>query len=136
MAVELSPSQREAYERLLEALRVGNVFLFWAGTGMGKTTVLQAVHRRQGGIFLNMGHFMEAMRTRRPLALEETFEELVMAGLQAHDCVIVDDLHLLTEVVAGNCMLYPRRGLLDAPLTTLATYAMETGKQLIFGSQD
>src|SRR5262249_48612863 len=48
--------------------------------------------------------------------------------------VIVDDLHRLTDVAAGYCGAYPRPRLLEAPLTTLTSYAQEVGKKLVVGA--
>jgi transitional endoplasmic reticulum ATPase len=134
MEIQLCPSQRTAFDRLVAALPHNNVFVLSGDTGMGKTTVLRAVHGQVGGVFLNMKDFVDAQMVRHPLALEETFAAMVMEALAAHDHVIVDDLHLLAGVVNG-CGAYPRAGFLNAPLTVLATHAAEVGKRLIFGCE-
>jgi ATP-dependent 26S proteasome regulatory subunit len=133
METSLCPAQQHAFDRLSSALPDGCVFVLSGGAGMGKTTVLRALHRQAGGAFLTSKDLVDALRPRHPLAVEETFEELVMSALRAHDQVIVDDLHLLTDVV-GGCRFYPRSGLIDGPLTALAAYAGEAGKKLIFGN--
>ncbi|HVF10205.1 MAG TPA: ATP-binding protein, partial [Abditibacteriaceae bacterium] len=134
-ATKLCPAQQEAFDGLTRGLPVGNVLVLWGGTGTGKTVVLRELHRTLGGAFLNMKDFVDAMREQHPLALEETFGRLVMDALAAHEAVIVDDLHLLANVV-GGCGAYPRSNFLDAPLVVLATYAAEAGKKLIFGTED
>jgi hypothetical protein len=110
---------------------MGNVSVLNAGCGLGRTTVLRRLHAETGGVFLNMSDLTDALRAQHPAALEETFERLVLDALVANDTVIVDDLHLLT-CVAGCSIL--RRGLLDAPLTTVCSLAAEKGKKLIFGN--
>ncbi len=135
METPLCPAQQRAYDGLAGGLAHNHVFVLSGATGMGKTTVLRAVHRQVGGAFLTMKDFLDAHQARHPLALEETFTGLVMDALTSHDRVIVDDLHLLTEVV-GGCGAYPRAGLLNVPLSVLATYAAEAGKKLIFGCSD
>jgi ATP-dependent 26S proteasome regulatory subunit len=132
MTIQLCPAQQQAQDRLLTALPVGNVFVLWGHTGSGTTTVLQEVQRTTGGALLSLKDFVNAMRSRHPLALEETFAQLVMDALAANSCVVVDDLELLSNVTNG-CGSYPRTGFLDAPLTVLTTYAAEAGKKLIFG---
>jgi ATP-dependent 26S proteasome regulatory subunit len=133
MEIALCPAQQHAFDALSSALPDGHVFVLSGGAGAGKTTVLRALHARTGGAFLGMRALFEAHRSRHPLALEETFERLVLDALSANDTVLVDDLNQLTDVVTG-CHFYPRSGLLDAPLTTLAVHAVETGKRLIFAT--
>jgi shikimate kinase len=130
--MRLCPAQQQAHDALMGGLPVGNIFLLRGGTGAGKTTVLREVHQATGGAFLTMKDFVDALRASHPLALEETFEKLVMDALRANDVVIVDDLELIIGVV-NSCGSYPRSGLLEAPLLALATHAVETGKKLLFG---
>jgi predicted AAA+ superfamily ATPase len=136
MTIRLCPAQQLCYEKLRQLLPLGEIFALSAGTGKGCTTLLRLLHAQTGGVFLNMRDFMAAMRRQDPAALEETFEQLVLDALAGHDQVIVDDLHILTAVVLSDCnYLYPRKGLLSGPLTTLATHTVEAGKRLIFGVQ-
>jgi ATP-dependent 26S proteasome regulatory subunit len=130
--VQLCPAQQRVFDNLSADLEAGNVFVVAGDTGMGKTTVLRQLHEKVGGAFLSMAEVLDATRQRHPLAMEEAFEQLVLEALRAHDCVIVDDLHLLSNVLTC-CHFYPRQGLLNAPLTVLATYAAEAGKRLLFG---
>jgi transitional endoplasmic reticulum ATPase len=133
MANKLSPAQQRAFDSLTNTLAVGNVFVLYGGAGTGKTTVLRAVHSANGGVLINMKDLIDAMRHKHPLALEETFEWMMMKALGVHDVVILDDLHLLNIVTCGGGF-YPRLGFLNAPLTTLCVYAAEARKKLIFGS--
>src|SRR5262245_56384995 len=133
MNVKFSPAQQEAFDNLSRLLAIGNVFVLYGAIGAGKSTVLGEIHRETGGAFLSVRNFVEAMRGRHPLALEETFEQMVMEAISANDAVIVDDLNLLNDVVCCG-HFYPRMGFLNAPLTALTVYAAENGKKLIFGS--
>jgi ATP-dependent 26S proteasome regulatory subunit len=132
VTVQLCPAQQRVFEGLSACLEVGNVFVVAGDTGMGKTTVLRQLHEKVGGAFLSMAEVLDATRQRHPLGMEEAFEQLVLESLRAHDCVIVDDLHLLNSVLSC-CTFYPRQGFLNAPLTVLATYTAEAGKKLVFG---
>lgn len=134
MSIKLCPAQQRAFEELMRMSTVGKVLVLFGNSGTGKTTVLREAHRELGGAFLNMREFTEAMRGHHPLSLEETFEEIVMEALGAHDVVIVDDLHLLNNVVCCG-HFYPRMSFLNAPLTTLSAYASEAKKLLIFCSE-
>jgi transitional endoplasmic reticulum ATPase len=134
MKTELCSAQQQAFETLMSSTAYGHVFVVYGNTGMGKSTVLRAVHHRLGGAFLNMKDFIELMGERHPLALEEAFQGMVFKALLENETVIVDDLHLLNNVLCcGN--FYPRLGLLNAPLNTLSTYAVEAKKKLIFGTE-
>ncbi|HLK59447.1 MAG TPA: ATP-binding protein [Chthonomonadaceae bacterium] len=133
--IALSPAQQKAFEGLMHFLPLGNVFVFSGGIGKGKTTVLRHLHATLGGAYLTLKDFIDAQRDQNPLAMEETFERLLMQTLQAHDTVILDDLDLIYGVVCDcGYTAYPRKGFLDAPLTMLAVYAAEAGKKLIFGN--
>jgi predicted AAA+ superfamily ATPase len=134
MTVRLCPAQQRGYETLRQLLPLGNGFVLSARTGAGRTTILRLLRDQAGGTLLTLRDFLAAMRRRDPRAFEETFEQMVLEALEGHDQVIVDDLHLLTAVVdSSDNYFYPRRGLLNAPLTTLGAYAAEAGKQLVFG---
>jgi ATP-dependent 26S proteasome regulatory subunit len=133
MAEQFCPAQQQAFDHLLELMPLGNVFVLYGDTGAGKSTLLREIHHGVGGAFLNMADFLDAMREHHPLALEEAFEDMLLEALSMHPAVIVDDFHLLYDVVCCNHM-YQRRGFLEAPLQTLCTYAQERQKKLIFGN--
>jgi transitional endoplasmic reticulum ATPase len=132
MTPGLCPSQQRAYDGLIASLPVSEILVLQGDAGMGKTTVLHDVHRHTGGLFLTVKEFIDAMRSRHPLALEETFEQWVREALVGHETVILDDFHLISNVTQG-CHSYPRSGLLDAPLTALASYVVESRKKLVIG---
>src|SRR5262245_49017417 len=120
----LCPAQEHALDQMTVALADSAVVILSGNPGMGKTTLLRVLHDRLGGALLTNHDVIAALRPHHPLTVEETFEELVAGALAAHDHVIVDDLNLVTDVVNG-CGSYPRSGLLNGPLTTLATRAAE-----------
>ncbi|MFO0928034.1 MAG: ATP-binding protein [Gemmataceae bacterium] len=118
MSTPLCPSQQTLCDGLLAALPHGSLFVVQAGTGLGKTTLLHEVHHRHGGILLSMRDLVDRMRSRHPLALEETFVEWVEQALASTDCVLLDDLHLLRNVTDG-CGTYPRASYLEIALAAL-----------------
>jgi ATP-dependent 26S proteasome regulatory subunit len=129
----LAPTQQLAFDRLLRLLPLGNVYTLLGAPGSGKTEILRELQQSTEGILLNLKEVMEAMQGQHPLALEETFEKLMMRALSNHPLVIFDDLDLLCDVMCGY-RPYPRAGLLNGPLLTLCTYAEEARKQIIFAS--
>jgi predicted AAA+ superfamily ATPase len=114
----------------LHALPRANILVIEACSGMGGTTVLHEIHHRHGGIFLSMKDFIDTMRARHPLALEEAFHEWIGQALQGTHCVLLDDLHLIQNV-ANSCGAYPRPGFLELALASLAFRVVDTGKRLI-----
>src|SRR5262249_20842139 len=66
--------------------------------------------------------------------LEETLDQCIREALAAHDCVIVDDLNLISDVAVGGCGSYPRSGFLNAALASLVEYVVAAQKKLIVGT--
>lgn len=129
----LCPAQQQGLDELRQLLPLGSVFTLSGPGGSGLTTVLRLLHQESGGAFLNMQDFTGVLRERNPVALEETFERMVLDTMKQHRQIIVDDLGLLSNVVGSCNHFYQRRGLLDAPLTTITTLAVESDQKLIFG---
>jgi transitional endoplasmic reticulum ATPase len=102
----------------------------WGGSGLGRTTILKALHANTGGTFLSMRDYVERMAAAHPLAFEETFQDFVLSAFKKHRAVYVDDLHLLNSVVCCG-HFYPRKDFLDAALTVIASYVQDADKRLI-----
>jgi hypothetical protein len=130
MAFPLTPTQRKVMEHLLAIWLCGNIFVLWTPTGLGKSTILDALRQRIGGKLLNMRDFIEAHRQQHPLALDETFYQLIMEALSQNEVVLVDDLHLVEALLC--CYQYPREGLLTIALKAICTYAMEADEHIVF----
>jgi ATPase family associated with various cellular activities (AAA) len=81
-----------------------------------------------------MRELLHALRGKHPLAIEETFEEIVEAALRDAAHVFIDELSLLTNVVQG-CHAYPRAQLLVSVLDSLTGIAEAQGKKLVYTSQ-
>jgi ATP-dependent 26S proteasome regulatory subunit len=130
--IRLTPAQQSAFDALRHALSLNPIALLWGENGSGKSTVLRELGRACGARLLGLKDLLEAMKSRHPLALEETFEQIVQEALEQSDCVIIDDVDVLEGVVTG-CRSYPRSNWLAAPALTLCRYAEETNKKLVFG---
>src|SRR5881394_2130226 len=131
--IQLCPAQKRAFENLSSGLHVGAIVRLWGGVGRGKTTILKELHKQTGGVLLNMKDFVEASAKNHPLALEETLYQLLFDTLRSHAVVIVDDVHLV-DLSAGGCHFYPRSGYFNSIMMGLCTYALESGKKLIFST--
>jgi len=109
MNVKFSPAQQAGFDNLSRLVPIGNVFILYDAVGAGKSTVLSEILRKTGGEFLSVRNFVETMRGHHPLALEETFERMVMEAISTNETVIIDDPHLLNDVYFSH--FYPRMGL-------------------------
>jgi transitional endoplasmic reticulum ATPase len=129
----LCPAQKQAFDLLTTGLQRGAILRLSSGVGRGKTTILQEVHKQVGGAYLNMKDFVAASAKAHPLAIEETLYRLLLDALNSHPVVVMDDLHLL-DLYSGGCHFYPRSGYFNSIMMGLCTYALETGKKLIFST--
>jgi hypothetical protein len=130
--VQVTPAQDRAANEIVASLPSGNVVLFRADTGMGRTTVLTHVHAETGGAFVGARHFIDALIVRRPDAIEQAFTEMLEDVLASHRIVIVDDLHRVTWIAADY--KYHRRYLLDAALEAILGSAK--GRRLVVATDD
>ena len=131
--IELCPAQKRAFDYLKAGLQLGTILRLWSGTGRGKTTILRELHQQTGGLYLNMRDFVEASSKNHPMALEETLYRLLFQALTAHPVVFMDDVHLL-DLFSAGCHFYPRSGYFNSIMMGLCTYALESGKKLIFST--
>ena len=131
MKAKLTPTQQSVLDGLLKAIEIGNTAALWAPSGMGRTTILREAHEFIGGRFIGMQDVVDSMRDEHPLAIEENFLHLIQEALNQHDAVLIDDLHLLTEVICGCGGYYPRYDWLDASLTVLAEQVQKSPKKLV-----
>lgn len=134
MSEKLCPSQTEALNNLLQQWPRHSVFVLSGDAGLGKTTLLEALHQQLGGARFQLKDFIDSLRQRHPLAVEEVFEQLVMEALKRYDVVFIDDMHLLCNL-AYYGHAYPRQGLLSIPIQILSTYAEQSNKKLVFIGQ-
>jgi transitional endoplasmic reticulum ATPase len=132
--VVLTPAQQEAWRKLVQEVPGGGVFVLWGAAGMGKTTILNELQAAIGGVLLNSSEFLVELGWRHPLAIEESFLDAVRRGLAQSNLVMVDDLHLVYNVVGNGCGTYPRNGLIEAPAESLMAEAAAAGKTLVFAT--
>jgi transitional endoplasmic reticulum ATPase len=131
---ELTPAQRVAADRLLAAIRAGNIVVLKAAHGAGRSTVLRAVAAATNGALVGAGEFMSVLAGHQPAAIEEAFVSLMDGTLGSHDFAILDDLHLINAVV--NACDYPRACMLEVALTAILERAVARNKQILFAIDD
>ena len=128
--IRLTPAQQRAADGLLSGMAAGGVCVLKGAAGMGKTTVLRWLRSRLGGAFVTARQFMNLLKERTPTAIEETFMEVLESALKSQDVALVDDLHLVTEVVQG--FNYPRTNLINAALSAVLSEAEARDKKVLF----
>jgi shikimate kinase len=134
MTTLLCPVQQKALDQLLQVVPLFPVVGLTGHTGAGKTTVLRQVWQGLGGEWLSMKELLHSLQSRHPLAIEETFHQLVETALARADVVCLDDFSLLARVTIHGCGAYPRGGFLNAALESLTAMTEAAGKKLIFAS--
>lgn len=132
--VTLSPSQRKAADGVMRGLQRGDFAVLQDRGSDGKTTVLGYVHRRLGGSFIDVRKLLAKLASYGPAAIEEAFLDLLDEHMANHDLLIVDDLHLVKNVVE-SCD-YVRKSLFDAVLTAALERAASARKKLLFACDD
>jgi ATP-dependent 26S proteasome regulatory subunit len=132
--LRLTPAQQNAADRLLAAIAPSSVLTLRGRDGMGKTTILNYVSHKTGGLVIDTRDFYEKLTLKRPDAIEEAFVEAIEYAVAEHEIVIVDDLHLVTGIV-NNCR-YTRQGLLDAALEGVARAAEAHRRTVLYAANE
>src|SRR5690349_14605098 len=105
----LTPAQSCATERVLQGLNAGPVSVLGSPSGMGRTTILKTIQSATDATFVDVREFLAQLGIRHPLSIEEAFLETMRCAMSDGDVIVVDDLHLVTNVLTG-CGAYPRDG--------------------------
>lgn len=129
---ELSPAQHQCFAALLSALADHRIVRLSGRPGTGRTTVLRAVCRAFDGGWIDLKDFVDAMRARHPLAVEEAVTQVLLDALAEHGTVVVDDFDLVEQI--GQHHMNPRFGWLNAAVKAVAAYAVAKGRNLVLCS--
>src|SRR5260370_13725864 len=132
--VMLSPSQQRAADGVMRGLERGDCAVLQDRGSNGKTTVLGYVHRQLGGVLIGVRKFLAKLAAYEPAAIEEAFLDLFDEYLAGHVLLIVDDLHLVKNVVE-SCD-YIRQHLFDAVLTAALQSPTPPPKKELFPCDD
>jgi transitional endoplasmic reticulum ATPase len=127
----LSPAQERFAEEVFAAISAFPLVAVRCKDGMGRSSILRGVRDRLEAPMIGVCQIISLLKNRDPLAIEETFVEMVESFLEGNEVLIIDDLHLLKRVVDDYS--YPRQQLLDLTITGLLDKAEVRHKHLIFG---
>jgi len=129
----LCPAQQAGLDALKHSLATGNLVLFHAHCGRGRTTVLQRLLQETGGILIGSGEFLKESSVRHPLALEEALFHAVANAFEHHEFVYVDDIDLLHKATSV-CHYHPRGSYIETAALELATLASSKGRKLVLST--
>jgi SpoVK/Ycf46/Vps4 family AAA+-type ATPase len=129
----LSPSQAAAFEKALSVVAGHPILLVRGDAGVGKTTILQHLHARLGGRFLNCGDSLDAISVRHPHAVEEAMRGMFDEALRRDDVLFLDDLDAI-ETTTKMSAAYPRPYLFNAVLADLFARVRAEGKIVVISA--
>jgi transitional endoplasmic reticulum ATPase len=127
----LTPTQAKVMADLQKSWGVADVFVLWASHGLGRTTMLRALRDEYGGAWVDMASYLDRLVSSDPMALEETLQQVLLDALRKDDVVLVDDLHLVNDVLCCG-QFYPKMNFVKAALEVVCAYAREKKKKLVF----
>lgn len=129
-SITLSPAQKKAADGVIRGLERGDCAVLKDCGSDGKTTVLAHVRQLLGGGTIGVRQFLAKLALHGPAAIEEAFLDLFDEQISEHDLLIVDDLHLVKDVVESSD--YIRKGLFDAVLTAALESSSDARKKVLF----
>ncbi len=125
----LTPSQKIAFEAAMAAHRSNALVLVESEPGMGKSTVLRAMHAETGGRYLDAQTVMRAHARSAATDYEKVVFDVIRDAFDQDDVVYYDDISEFQEL-SGNAR-YARWGLFDAAFKALYDHAAATGKRFV-----
>jgi transitional endoplasmic reticulum ATPase len=130
VGLTLSPTQQKARKALVAAITRPGLVALAAESGMGRTTILGTLGADTKTVRLDVRDFMAALGRHHPLALEESWHELVTTAL-ARDAqlVLFDDFQSILNVCLGH--MYPRTNLLWGAIQSVSRVAHDSGKSVV-----
>jgi transitional endoplasmic reticulum ATPase len=134
MLPQLSPSQEKAYQRLTANVQRHPLCGFAVNYGHGRTFMLRRLAEEMNGHLLRLADFFEEIQSLHPFAIEEGIAGTLHKALNAHDLVIVDDFHHISNLVAA-CYGKARPSILDVVFDTMLQRLEQGGKRLVLGVQ-
>lgn len=72
-----------------------------ASDSLGRTTVLKKFQRQSGAHWIDVRPFVASVAAGHPMAMEDAAWRVLMAAIEEHSHIIVDDFHLLFEFAVG-----------------------------------
>ncbi len=131
--LKLSPVQQYAYNRLVRNVENHHLVALTAGTGYGRTLLLQQLAAERQATFIRMADFMNAFQQNDPFKIEEGVVAVLEQAWAENPFVIVDDFHILLKHLYFECYEPARPKLLDFAMDRILTWLEKPGYKLVLG---
>src|SRR4051812_20702919 len=125
---KLCAAQEAVAAEIRDCLRNNDIAILECNAGQGRTEVLRSLQGR----LINLQPFIRVLNQNHPARIEESFVCVLEEALAESDLVVVDDLHLILQVV--QACSYPREYVFEAAFKAVLESA--AGKKLVFGLDD
>ncbi len=133
---QLSPSQEWAYQRIVDLIaNKDSLIAVRTRNGNGRTTILRKLAAHLGAHMVTLGDVFQKTGGFHPLQVEEGIAETLFEPLGNHQLVLMDDLHVITDIF-NNCHVCARPRILQIALEAVLACLSATDKQLVVGLRD
>jgi ATP-dependent 26S proteasome regulatory subunit len=127
----LTPSQKLAFDILVETLNSTPIVALGGSAGAGKTMVMRALANSYGGEFVSVDDIVASAERRDLAAAEESVQIALEEALERSDLVAFDDIVGLVAYDGRE-----PRYMQNYKLNALFAKARASGKRLIFGANE
>ncbi len=128
----LTPSQQIAFDKAMAAFNSNSIVLVESEAGMGKTTLLRAMHRQTGGKFLDAEDILRAHARAEPNEYEQVVYDTIRDAIEGHDVVYFDNVG--DYQAASHAQAYHRPEVFDAVFKAIYDAVDLAGKKFIASS--
>lgn len=125
----LTPSQQIAFDASMAALASNAIVLLESEPGMGKSTVLRALHRQTGGKFLNAEDIYRAHARSTATEYEQVVYDTIRDAVEGYDVVYFDNVG--DYQAASHAYGHHRPELFDAVFKSIYDTVDLAGKKLV-----
>ena len=129
----LCPVQSEALYFLTHWQADTPILHLSASDSLGRTTVLKEFQRQSGAHWIDVRPFVESVAAGHPMAMEDAAWRVLMAAIEEHSHIIVDDFQLLFEFAMG-CSGYPRSSYYRTVMHAIRLAASSRKCRIVIGS--
>ena len=125
----LTPSQQSVFDIAMAAVSSNAAVLVEGEPGMGKTTVLKAMHAQTGGTFLDAGDILRAHARSSAAEYEQVVYDTIHAAIESSDVVYYDNVGDFQD--AAHAPSYHRPEVFDAVFKAIYDTVDLSGKKFI-----
>lgn len=129
----LTPSQQLAFDKAMAAFNSNSTVLVESEAGMGKTSILHAMHRQTGGKFLDAEDILRAHARSEPQEYEQVVFDTIRDAIDGYDTVYFDNVG--DYQMASHAYAYHRPEIFDAVFKALYDSVDFLGKKFIVSAK-